>query len=102
MRFLRLSSIVALSLFSIAPKIASAQVVYAPGPVYVPGQVVQAPAGMMPRRGYPARSMMRRYYTPGYTSPALIRFRGGYVNGRNPYWPTGRNIPMAKPWLPAR
>ncbi len=41
---------------------------------------------------------MRPTYSPQY----LTRFRGEYVGGRNFYWPTGRNIPMAKPWLSAR
>ena len=78
------------------PHAAEAQVVYTPAlaPVYFPPRNdVQQP------RDFVNRPAGRHH---GRTGADLIRFRGGYVNGRNPYWPTGRNIPMAKPWLSAR
>src|SRR5450631_970779 len=91
-RFSRIAGgVIAVAALLLVSSVADSQVIYAsrPAPVYqYPQNWVQRP------RYYVARPATRYYANPGMNSANLIRFRGGYVDGRNPYWPTGRNIPM--------
>ncbi len=108
MKCLRLSQLVVTTitfaiLFFLHSGSGHAQAVYSQGPASIQPQVYRSPQGGVQGSRYYARQPMTGYGTrPSYSPQYLTRFRGGYVGGRNYYWPTGRNIPMAKPWLSAR
>jgi hypothetical protein len=81
-----------------APRPAAAQTVYYPtarcqyAQPYVPSYTNPVPGAVS----------ARRYVVPrGYYAPRTRRVRryrsGGMVQPYN--WPTGRNVPMYKPWL---
>ena len=96
-------ALLSLLLLGLESKQAISQVPYVSAPAYVQQPVYQyAPARAVQPRYYVSRPAARYYRGRPGSSAVITRFRGGYVGGRGDYWPTGRNIPMAKPWLPPR
>jgi hypothetical protein len=78
---------------STVPTTAPGQTVVYPGAAYVYPQA----RAYAPYPGYavPGRNPYSYYARP---SPGARRYWGGY-RARRRDWPTGRGVPLAKPWL---